>query len=58
MKEQKLDKQVVDSDHSVMLHYDHSETQRHGEYRINNQGRMEYYTEGYWQEAPWLDRDK
>lgn len=58
MNKQDSDKQCVDNKESVSIEYIHTETDKHGDIRINNAGRLEYYTEGYWQESPWLDRDK
>ncbi len=53
-----MDKQLIDNHSNTMIHYEHSETDKHGDYRINNQGNLEYYTEGYWQEVPWLNKYK
>ena len=58
MKDSNSDKQDIDNKDVAVLYSDHSNDVTHGEYRINNAGRLEYYTEGYWQESPWLDRDK
>lgn len=58
MENTNSDVQDVDSKAESVLYCDHSSDGTHGEYRINNAGRLEYYTEGYWQETPWLDRDK